>query len=357
MRTAGQEPARRVRMGLAWLCAFTALLITAAAGNAQDSRVRDLVLTDPVPPVRLMGYGLVTGLAGTGDRVSGLAGAAQTVSSIVNLLRRFDVEVPAELLRTKNVAAVLVTAEVSPYLRPGGRFEVRVSSVGDASSLRGGVLWMTPLVADAGQRPVGGAQGSLLLSPSAMGRSSSEPTNTARIPDGGVLEADIPHPALGASNKLLLREPDLGTATRIAAAIDSAFATPGTARVDDPGSITITPKDTGSSYAATLTRIRDVRLRPDHGTRIIIDARDGTVIAGGELLVGEAVVSHAGVTLTVGPTADTSRIRGDVRVAPGTSVQRIAAALHAIQTSPAEIAAIFEGLRSAGALTAEIIVR
>ncbi len=350
-------PARRVRHVLAWLCMFAAMLMFAMEARAQETRVRDLVLSDPVPPVRLMGYGLVTGLAGTGDRVSGIAGAAQTVTSIVNLLRRFDVEVPAELLRTKNVAAVLVTAEVSPYLRPGGRFEVRVSSIGDAASLRGGVLWMTPMVADAGQRPVGGAQGALLLSPSAMSRSSSEPSNTARIPDGGVLEAEIPRPALSASNKLLLRDPDLGTATRIAAAIDSVFQTPGTARVDDPGSITIAPKDTGASYASTLARIRDVRLHADRAARVIIDARDGTVVAGGDLTVGEAVVSHAGVTLTVGPTADTSRIRGDVRVATGTSVQRIASALHAIQTSPAEIAAIFEGLKSAGALSAEIVVR
>ena len=347
---------RHLRQAVAAFGALVALLF-AAKGRAQETRVRDLVLNDPAPPVRLIGYGLVTGLSGTGDRVTGIAGSAQTVNSIVNLLRRFDVEVPPELLRTRNVAAVLVTAEVSPYLRPGGRFEVRVSSIGDAASLRGGVLWMTPLVADAGQRPVGGAQGPLLLSPSAMVRQSSEPTNTARIPDGGVLEAEIPRPALSASNKLLLREPDLGTATRIAAAIDSVFATPGTARVDDPGSITIAPKDTGSSYAATLTRIRDVRLRADRPSRVVIDARDGTVMAGGELLVGEAVVSHAGVTLTVGASADTSRIRGDVRVAAGTSVQRIASALHAIQTSPAEIAAIFEGLRSAGALSAEIIVR
>jgi flagellar P-ring protein precursor FlgI len=250
-----------------------------------------------------------------------------------------------------------VTAEVSPYLRPGGRFEVNVSSIGDAASLRGGVLWMTPMVADAGQRPVGGAQGPLLLSPSAMSRSSGEPTNTARIPDGGVLEADIPRPSLASSNKLMLRIPDLGTATRIAAAIDSVFQTPGTARVDDPGSISLSPKDTGASFASTLSRIRDVRVRPERSARVVIDARDGTVVAGGELLVGEAVVSHGGITLTVGAAADTSRIRGDVRVAPGTSVQRIASALHAIQTTPAEIAAIFEGLRTVGAISAEIVIR
>ena len=103
-------------------------------------------------------------LNGTGDRVSGTTGSGETVQSIVNLLRRFDISVPARLLRTRNVAAVLVTSEVSTYLRPGGRFEVAVSSLGDARSLRGGVLWMTPLVADAGGQPLAGAQGPIVIS-------------------------------------------------------------------------------------------------------------------------------------------------------------------------------------------------
>jgi flagellar P-ring protein precursor FlgI len=127
--------------------------------SAQEMiRVRDLTIEDKAIPVRLMGYGLVIGLDGTGDRSGGGKSGGMTVNSVVNLLRRFGIQLPVEALKMKNVAAVLVTAEVSPYLRPGGKFEIHVSSVGDARSLRGGVLWMTPLLSDIGSEPVASAQ-------------------------------------------------------------------------------------------------------------------------------------------------------------------------------------------------------
>jgi flagellar P-ring protein precursor FlgI len=176
------------------------LAIASSRATAQDVRVRDLVLTDAAPPVRLMGYGLVTGLNGTGDQVSGTSGSGETVQSIVNLLRRFNIAIPANLLRTRNVAAVLVTSEVSTYLRPGGRFEVAVSSLGDAKSLRGGVLWMTPLVADAGGQPLAGAQGPIVISSGTNVRSfnSFNPvvSTTGTIPNGGVLRRTFPAPSL-----------------------------------------------------------------------------------------------------------------------------------------------------------------
>ncbi len=325
--------------------------------HAQEVRVRDLVITDAAPPVRLMGYGLVTGLNGTGDRVTGASGSRQTVQSVVNLLRRFDVEVPLEMLRTRNVAAVLVTAEVSPYLRPGGHFEVRVSSLGDAQSLRGGVLWMTPLVADAGGKPLAGAQGALQVSIGNSARLSQQNVMTATIPGGGVLEADMPRPSMAASNKLLLREPDLGTASRMAAAIDSAFGAKGIAKVEDPGSVSLTLKDTTGGFAAALARVGDVRLRPARAARLVIDGRDGTVVAGGDLTVGEAVVSHAGITITIGAVTDTTALVRGMRFAPGSPVQKVAAALHAIQASPGEIAAIFEALREVGAISAEVVLK
>jgi flagellar P-ring protein FlgI len=342
------------RLGRITVCA----LALARGAHAQEVRIRDLVLSDAAPSVRLMGYGLVTGLNGTGDRVTGTTGSTQTVQSIVNLLRRFDIGVPAEELRTRNVAAVLVTAEVSPYLRPGGRFEVRVSSLGDAQTLRGGVLWMTPLVAEAGGKPYAGAQGALIVSGSENVRGTAAMGNTAQIPDGGVLEVDMPRVALAGNGKLLLREPDMTTATRIAAVIDSALGAPGQATVEDPGSITLSLKDTAKSVASALSRIGDLKVRRARAARIIIDGLDGTIVAGGELLVGEAMVSHAGITLTIGTAAaDTTSIRGDVRVAAGTSVQQIAVALHAMQTRPGEMAAIFEALREIGAISAEVSIR
>jgi flagellar P-ring protein precursor FlgI len=304
-----------------------------------------------------MGFGLVTGLNGTGDRVTGTYGSRQTVQSIVNLLRRFDVEVPVAVLRTRNVAAVLVTAEVSPYLRPGGRFEVRVSSLGDAQSLRGGVLWMTPLVTDVGGKPLAAAQGALLVSGTDASRPSLAGGTTARIPDGGALEVELPHPAAALATKLLLREPDVQTATRIVAAIDSAFGGPGNAAVEDPGSITLTLKDTATSFLSALARIRELRIRSSRVARIVIDGRDGTIVAGGDVLVGEAVVSHGRITLSIGASADTASTPGDVRVAAGTSVQRIASALHAMRATPSEIAAILEALHGVGAISAEVVAR
>jgi flagellar P-ring protein FlgI len=338
-----------------------AALLLAAPTSGQEVRIRDLTLGDGTVPVRLLGYGLVTGLDGSGDRPMGGRNSGHTVQSVANLLRRFDVEVPAELLRTPNVAAVLVTAEVSPYLRAGGRFEVHVSSLGDARSLRGGVLWMTPLVSDAGAAPVVTAQGPLLLSEGAATRENRHAVETvARIPHGGLVEGDLPRPAFATTTRLLLREPDLGTATRIAAAINEAVGD-GSAKVEDPGAVALSFPQGEADRTTILARISELRVRPDRPARVIIDGRDGTVVAGGELAVAEAVVSHGGLTLSIGAPANDggpqSEGAGAVQVPTGTSVQQVASALQAVQTQPAEIAAIFESLREVGAISAEVLIR
>ncbi len=355
------------RYTLAFLSAVTALAAAlggarpAAAQDATGVRIRDLTLADGAAPIRLMGYGLAVGLDGSGDRSVGGGGGGMTVQSVVNLLRNFNVEVPAGLVRTRNAAAVLVTAEVSPYLRAGGRFEVQVASLGDARSLRGGLLYMTPLLAEAGGRPVAAAQGALMISDGSDPRNRFGPPTvetTVRLPGGGQLEADLPRPTLAQSNRLLLREPDIGTATKIAAAVNAAMG-PTAAAVEDPGSITLNLPAAGR--AAALARLGDLRVTPDRAARVVIDARDGTVVAGGDLAVGAAVVSHGAITLSIAaggaaPSAPNAP-SGDVRVAPGTSVQQIAAALHAVQTPASDIAAIFAALREVGALAAEVVVR
>jgi flagellar P-ring protein precursor FlgI len=306
-----------------------------------------------------MGYGLVTGLSGTGDRVTGSYGSRQTVQSVVNLLRRFDIEVPPEMLRTRNVASVLVTAEVSPYLRKGGRFDVRVSSLGDAQSLRGGVLWMTPLVAEAGETPVAGAQGALSTGATTTTRIALQAATSGRVPDGGVLEVDLPRPAAAIETHLLLREPDITTAVRIATLIDSALGGPGNATVVDPGSIALTPRDTSGGFASVLARIRELRVQPARAARLVIDARDGTIVAGGELTLGNAVVSHDGITVAIGDAApgDTLTVRAGTHVPAGASVRDLATALRAVRASAAQTAAIFSALRDAGALVVEVVIR
>jgi flagellar P-ring protein FlgI len=345
-------------MRRAALAALTALCISAPVSAQEMIRVRDLTIEDKAIPVRLMGYGLVIGLDGTGDRSGGGKSGGMTVNSVVNLLRRFGIQLPVEALKMKNVAAVLVTAEVSPYLRPGGRFEIHVSSVGDARSLRGGVLWMTPMQSDVGGEPVATAQGPVLMADIGT-KGSSAIENSARIPTGGLLEADMPRPQFAQSTNLLLREPDVTMASRIATAINKELGD-GMASVEDPGSIALKFKDVKDSkedHAAMLARIQDLRVQPQRLARLIIDGRDGTIIAGGELTVGEATVSHGGITITVGVNDTTAAPKNNLRLAAGTPVTRVAAALHAVQAPPSEIAAIFESLRAIGAIAAEVVIR
>jgi len=345
------------------LPAALALLLLPASARAQDVRIRDIAIAERDVPVRLVGYGLVVGLDGTGDRAIGGYGSRHTVQSVANLLRNFDIEVPATMLRTRNVAAVLVTAEVSPYLRPGGRFEVQVASLGDAVSLRGGVLWMTPLVPDVGGPAVATAQGALVLSDGASSRPVPGTETSARIPEGGLLELELPRPAFASTSRLVLRDPDIGTALRIAAAIDAEFGE-GTAQVEDPGAVALRAPDQ-ASLPAFLARVGELRITPERRPQIIIDARDGTVVAGADLRVGAAVVSHAGMTLTIGggqasaylDGADGGAPPGGIRLDAGATVQEVAAALHAVGAAPQEIAAIFESLQRIGALAATVVSR
>ncbi len=349
---------RLARLFLGVFGALLAAIVTTA--DAQGTvPIRDVASVNESAPVRLVGYGIVTGLTGTGDQTGSGRSSAHTVQSIANLLRRFDVSVPPELLRTRNVAAVLVTAEVSPWLRAGGRFDVQVASVGDARSLRGGVLWMTPLVAEANGEAFGAAQGPMIVDDQVVGtrRRATIVEASGRIPSGGLLESDLPRPAATGAKRLLLRQPDIGTAARIAAVIDSVIG-PGSARVEDPGSVALTVPD--SAAAATLARIAELRITPIRPARIVIDARQGTVVAGGDLTIGPGMVSVGGITVSIGAQpADTSQQSpsGALLVRAGSSVQDLAAVLHTARTPGALVAQVFEALRQAGAITAEVITR
>lgn len=352
---------RLVRISL--LAAALAAGLPVVVPAQTPARVGDLTLHPGNVPRRLVGYGLVTGLDGTGDRSFGsVAGATPSVRSVVNLLRRFGVQVPPEQLRLRDVAAVVVTAEVSPWLRAGGRFEVQVGALGDASSLRGGVLFVTPLVTDPDEPPVATAQGTLLLAaPDSRRGALSYRANSGRVPDGGVLEVD-PESFPVADLRLLLRRPDLATASRIAAAINAAFGD-STANVEDPGSVALQPRGRASEtllgFAAAVDTVSVLVREP---ARVIIDGREGTIVAGGGIRVGPAVVHRTGVTLEIGgasapagsAAADST---GRVRVAAQASVQEVAAGLHAAGLRPADMVAVFESLRAAGAMVAEVVVR
>lgn len=340
------------------LVGFAGALLTLAGSrpaHGQEVRIRDLTTAAQDVPVRVMGYGLVVGLDGTGDRAIGNYGSVHTVRSVTNLLRRFGIEVPPEVLRTRNVAAVLVTAEISPYLRPGGRFDVNVASMGDAVSLRGGVLWATPLVTGPSQAPFATAQGPIVLSDGTATRRQYNVETSGLIPEGGLLETESAHPDFAATSELVLRDPDLGTASRIADAIVAKFGQ-GSAAVKDPGAVSLKPPQ-GQPLATFLTQVEDLTLTPDRAARVVVDGRDGTVVAGGNVHVGEAVVSHGTMTLAIGASVTKSQVPNGVLVPPGTTVQDIAVALHSVAATPSDIAAIFRSLKEVGALRAEVVVR
>jgi flagellar P-ring protein precursor FlgI len=262
-------------------------------------------------------------------------------------------------MRLRNVAAVTVTAEVSPFLRPGSRFNVQIASAGDARSLRGGILFTTPLAEDVGMPPVATAQGALVISESNDGRFTARGGTSGRIPDGGVVEYDM-----GAqfpdSVTLVLREPSVRTAVRIAAAINAA-AGDGTAEVQDPGAVRLTSSGQGADNIIELLASLDtILVQTSSLARLVVDGQNGAVVAGGGLAVGSAVVTQGGITLTIlgsGAAAAAAPGPGVVSAVEGASVQEIATGLHVAGATPQEIAAIFESLRDVGALSAEIVVR
>lgn len=347
---------------LAFLAALALLAFAAPAGAQVPTRVGDVTLHPGNVPRRFVGYGLVTGLDGTGDRsFGGISGGTPSVRSVVNLLRRFGVQVPPEQLRLRDVAAVVITAEVSPWLRAGGRFDVQVAALGDASSLRGGVLFVTPLVSDPDEPPVATAQGPLYVAADDSRRGTfGSRANAARVPAGGVLEVD-PERVPAAEPRLLLRQPDLANASRIAAAINAAFGQ-NTATVEDPGSLALQPPggatETSLGFFAAVDTVSLVVKEP---ARIVIDAREGTLVAGGDIQVGPAVIHRMGVTLEIGgaPVANgaTADSTGHVRVGERASVRDVAAGLHAAGLKPSDMAAVFESLRASGAIVAEVLVR
>lgn len=339
-----------------WLPVLLATLWLTLPARAQ--RISDLTTHEGAVPVRLVGYGLVTGLDGTGDRSLGSSTeSTPSVRSVINLLRRFNIELPAEQLRLRNVAAVLVTAEISPYLRPGGRFEVQVASLGDATSLRGGVLWITPLVSDPDQPPVATAQGPVFVSDdgSRLSIASFRGGTSARIAQGGIMEVSMPTPPT--AGRLLLRAPDLGAATRIAAAVNAVYGD-SAATVEDPGSIRLKPSgpltDNALGFLAAVDTLPVTVVAP---ARIVIDAKSGAVVAGGDVRLRTAAVTVGGITVRIGAPEGGNGGRGMVDVTESASVQDIVAGLHQAGARPDEIRAVFEALSAAGALAAQVVIR
>jgi flagellar P-ring protein precursor FlgI len=358
-----------------------ALAVAASAGvvaRRAETRLKDIVTLEGTSPSPLMGYGLVVGLNKTGDK-------RQTIfstQSLANMLARLGVVVPADQVKVENIAAVLVTAELSPFQRSGARIDVLASSIGDARSLQGGTLLPTSLRGGDGQ-VVALAQGPLSLGGfGGGGGGSSVQVNhltVGRIPGGGVVQS-APAAAVTSTERLTfaLREPDFVTATRVANAINT-FLGGSSAKAVDPGSVILqVPEALRTSVPALMAQLETLPIETDVVARVVINERTGTVVVGGNVQLGTAAVAHGNLSvrittryevsqpnpLAAGDTVVVPNQQVDVRegtaklvtLAEGTTLDAVASALNALGASPRDIIAIMQALKAAGALRAEIVI-
>jgi flagellar P-ring protein precursor FlgI len=334
------------------------LALTATLGVLAQSRIKDIAGVEGVRENDLIGYGLVVGLKGTGDSQS----AMFTVQSVANMLMRFGVTVSPEQFRVRNVAAVIVTSKLPAFARVGDRLDVAVSSVGDARSLEGGTLLMTPLYG-ADSQLYAAAQGHISLGGSSADRRGKVHPTTARIPGGATVEHTLGNSDFGLPGDrliLTLREPDFATADRVAKAICERFGKE-SAKAEDAGAVSVRiPPDYSDNVVGFLAQVEEIPVTADSPAKVVFNERTGTVVIGGNARVLPAVVSHGSLRVQVAEGSPES-----VTVAPGETVVPVSArdtvddlvaALNSIGATPHDVIAILQALKACGALLAEIEV-
>lgn len=363
------------------LAALVACLLFTISASANPIRIKDLVEFDGVRGNDLVGYGLVVGLNGTGD---GIRNAPFTEEIMSSILERLGVNVTGEQFRPKNVAAVFVTATLPPFSRAGGKIDVTVSAIGDAKSLLGGTLIMTPLNAPDGQI-YAVAQGTVIAGgASAEGDGASVvqgvPTSGV-IPAGARVEREVDFDFTQMKSvRLALRNPDFTTAERIENAINSNFGRV-VSRMLDAGTVVLDIKATRElSPAHALGRVENISVQPERKARVVVDQRSGTIVMGEDVRISRVAVSQGNLTLRIeeeplvvqpnpfadGATVIVPRTRAELTEEPGiglaeidegTSLSEVIAGLNALGVSPRDMIDILKSIKAAGALHAEFLVR
>ncbi|MCJ8167965.1 flagellar basal body P-ring protein FlgI [Atopomonas sediminilitoris] len=357
--------------------ALTLLLLPVA----QAERLKDLSTIQGVRSNQLIGYGLVVGLNGTGDQTTQTPFTLQTFN---NMLAQFGIKVPAGgNVQLKNVAAVSIHAELPPFTKPGQAIDVTISSIGNAKSLRGGSLLMTPLKGIDGN-VYAIAQGNLVVGGfDASGADGSRITanipSAGRIPGGAMVERAVPSPfAQGDSLTLNLNRADFTTAKRIVDRINDLLG-PGVAQALDATSIRVSAPRDPSQRVDYLSILENLEVEPGQAmAKVIINSRTGTIVIGQNVRVSPAAVTHGSLTVTItedplvsqpealsgGQTAVVPRSRVGVdeeakpmfKFGPGTTLDQIVRAVNLVGAAPSDLMAILEALKQAGALQADLIV-
>jgi flagellar P-ring protein precursor FlgI len=348
----------------------------------QVVRLKDIAEIQTLQDVQLLGYGLVVGLEGAGDG----RGAPFTIQSLANLMRNMGVEVDAQQIRAKNTAAVMVTARMSPFVREGSTLDITVSSVGDASSLEGGVLLMTPLQADPPNGPVVAiAQGPVSIggfnvAGAGGGAFIRNHPVVGRVPGGAIVQRELVEPGeVTTTLSVVLRDPDYTTAARLARAIDVKFGNR-MAQALDAGTVRITvprSRRTPGGFIEFIAQLEAITVIPDSKAQVVVNERTGTIVVGDHVAISEVAISHGSLSISIGPQETLQagvpggpqaqlQLGGAIEVEeekprvlalpPASSVSDVAKALNALKVTPRDIIAIFQALKRAGALKAELVI-
>jgi flagellar P-ring protein precursor FlgI len=362
---------------------FLAVLICGFAwgAGATGARVKDIAIVAGVRDNQLSGYGLVVGLAGDGDK-----NPIQTLQTIQNVLQRFGITVPATSISSKNVAIVIVTADIPAFKKAGTRLDVNVASMGDAKSLQGGVLLQTPLLGADG-KVYAIAQGALSIGGISGGTdggggatvTKNHPT-VGMIADGALVETEIPFQIIHDHHlELILREPDFTSAARLAAALNEKWTNSSVA--EDSTTVRVRmPDEFEATPVNFISLIEAVEVESDVPARIVINERTGTIVATSRIRIAACAVSHGNLTISIASTLSVSQPSplsqtGTTTTTPSTdtkvkedkgtmitlpdlpTVEKVAAALNSLGVTPRDMMSIFQAMKQAGALQAELVMR
>lgn len=358
------------------------IAVTLSCSPLYATRIKDLAAVQGVRDNQLLGYGLVMGLNGTGDDIKK---SVFTRQALINLVKRLGMSITPDVfntMKTDNVAAVMITADLPPFARPGSRIDVLVSAMGDATSLSGGTLLMTPLKGPDG-KTYAVAQGPLAVGSIAFGGKAAKvqknfPT-AGRIPSGAIVERAVGW-KLPPSGDLLyeLKEPDFTTAARMTAAINSHFG-PTTAHSPDSGTVKVLmPLDYRGDVVRFVADLENIEIEAATPARIVVNERTGTIVMGQDVRISTVAVSHGNLNLIITEQMEISQpnplAAGQTVAAPeteigvvedegnlvvldmGVTIGEIARALNAIGATPRDLIAIFQAIKAAGALHAELLV-
>jgi flagellar P-ring protein FlgI len=363
------------------ICALAVLLMNVESSSGSNAiRLKDLATIEGVRDNQLIGYGMVVGLAGTGDR-------RQTVFSsqtLTNILQRMGVTVLPTAIQVRNTAAVMVTAVLPPFAQPGSKIDVTVAAIGDAPNLQGGLLLLTPLRAATGET-YGVAQGSVVMGGFAAGRAGNSQTvnhpTAGRIVDGAIVERSAPSVIPTHEIHLQLRRPDFITASRVAASINKAFSDDG-ARVASANNASLIAVRLPNSYEGRtvdfIAAVEAIPVEVDRPARIAIDEKTGTIVFGGDVRIAPVSILHGNLTVEVQTSFDVSQPApfsgtgagtavvpqtnvgakadkaSNIVLGKGSKVEDLVSSLTAIGSTPRDIIAILQNLKAAGAIDAEI---